>query len=101
MNRHARRKAKVFQVKTIPITAISGCMCAWDGCAATFKGDDMPRGWVNLLVYWSKRPELHFLKIPPQDVWSDGVLCPEHARVLESQLFDMGRLVSMPPMGVA
>ena len=28
MNRHARRKAKVFGITSIPIADISGCMCA-------------------------------------------------------------------------
>ena len=56
---------------------------------------------MSLLAYWSKRPELNFLRIPPQDVSRDAVLCPEHAGVLESQLKDLGRLVSMPPMGSA
>ena len=100
MNRHERRKAKVFEVKNIPIADISGSLCAWDGCAATFSGD-MPKGWTNLLVYWSKRPELNFLAIPPQDMLRDAVLCPEHACVLECHLKDLGRLVSMSPKGMA
>ena len=79
---------------------ISGSMCAWDGCAATFSGD-MPKGWTNLLVYWSKRPELNFLTIPPQDMLRDAVLCPEHACALECHLKDLGRLVSISPKGVA
>jgi hypothetical protein len=100
MNRHERRKAKVSEVRTIPLTAISGFLCAWEGCPAKFQGD-MPRGWINLLAYWSKCPELNFLKIPPQDVLRDGVLCPEHARALESHLKDLGRLGSMPSSGTA
>jgi hypothetical protein len=48
----------------------------------------MPRGWLNLLAYWSKRPEPNFLQIPPRNVLRDGVLCPEHSRSLESQLKD-------------
>jgi hypothetical protein len=100
MNRHTRRKAKAGEVKSIPLADISTCMCAWDRCAATF-GGDMPRGWTNLLSYWSKRPELNFLNIPPQDMLRDAVLCPEHARALEFQLRDLCRLASMPPMGMA
>jgi hypothetical protein len=64
---------------------ITGCVCAWHGCAARFTGN-MPRGWTNLLTYWSKRPESNLLQIPPEDMLRDGVLCPEHARALESQL---------------
>jgi hypothetical protein len=55
--------------------------------AAKFTGN-MPSGWINLLAYWSMIPEMNFLQIPPEDILRDGVLCPEHARALESQLKD-------------
>jgi hypothetical protein len=100
MNRHARRKAKVSELKTIQIADITGCICAWDGCAATFDGD-MPKGWINLFAYWSPRAELAFWTIAPQHVLRDAVLCPEHTRALECQLKELSRLGSMPPMGVA
>jgi hypothetical protein len=100
VNRHARRKAKVSEVKAIPIADISGFMCAWDGCAATFTGD-MPRGWIYLLTYWSPRPELTFWTIPSHDILRDAVLCPEHTRAPESQLKDLFRLGWMSRMGVA
>ena len=100
MNRHGRRRAKVFERKTVPLTDISGSLCAWDRCEATYSGD-MPNGWIYLMTYWSKQPEQTFLKIPPQDVSRDGVLCPEHARALESQLKERSRLGSMPPVGAA
>lgn len=53
VNRPSRRMAKVFEDKNVPIADIVGCVCAWDGCAATFSGS-MPRGWINLLAYWSR-----------------------------------------------
>jgi hypothetical protein len=100
MNRHARRKAQVSEIKSIPLADINGYMCAWDGCAATFRGD-MAGGWINLFAYWSPRAELTFWTIPPQHISRDAVLCPEHARALEAQLKDISRLGSMPAMGVA
>jgi hypothetical protein len=48
----------------------------------------LPRGWINLLAYWSKRLEFNFLKIPPEDILRDAVLCPAHARALGSQFKD-------------
>ena len=33
----------------IPLSRISGMMCAWRGCAATFDGETPP-GWMNLLT---------------------------------------------------
>jgi hypothetical protein len=87
MNKPSHRVAKAFEDKSVPLAEITGCVCAWDGCAARFTGD-MPRGWINLLAYWSKRPEMNFSTIPPQNVVRDGVLCPEHAGALESQLKD-------------
>jgi hypothetical protein len=61
----------------------------------------MPKGWTFLLTYWSKRPEPNISKIPPQDMPRDCVLCPEHARTLESQLKDLGRQLDTPTMGEA
>jgi hypothetical protein len=82
------------------VADITGCICAWDGCAARFSGN-MPTGWINLLAYWSKRPEMNFSKIPSQDVVRDGVLCPKHTRALEAELKNLGRSVSIPPEGAA
>jgi len=87
MNRPSPPKAKAFEEKDVPLADIVGFVCAWDGYATRFTGN-MPRGWTNLLTYWSKRPEMNFSTIPPRNVVRDGVLCPEHARALESQLKD-------------
>jgi hypothetical protein len=87
MNSPARPRSKVFEDKNVPLDDIVGCVCAWDGCTTRF-GGSMPKGWINLLTYWSKRPEPNFLQIPPQDIWRDAVLCPEHARALQSHLKD-------------
>jgi hypothetical protein len=100
MNKPSRLKAKAFEENNVPLADITGCVCAWDGCTPR-SGGVMPKGWINLLAYWSKRPELNFLQIPSQNVVRDGVLCPEHARALESQLRDFCRVGSMPPMGAA
>jgi hypothetical protein len=87
MNGPLRRRAKVFEDKNVPVADIIGCRCAWERCAARFSGN-MPRGWIYLLTYWSKHPESNFLQIPPEHIVRDAVLCPEHARALESQLKD-------------
>ena len=80
-------RTKAFEDKDVPVTDVIGCVRARDGCAATFSGS-MPRGWINLLAYWSKHPEPNFLQIPLENMLRDAVLCPEHARALESQLKD-------------
>jgi hypothetical protein len=38
----------------IPLSRISGMMCAWRGCAATFEGQTPP-GWMNLLTLLGPR----------------------------------------------
>jgi hypothetical protein len=80
--------------------AAMGSICAWDGCQATFKGD-MPRGWVYLITYWAKRPQLNILDVPQRDMPRDAVLCPKHAHALESQLMDLGRQINEPARGSA
>jgi hypothetical protein len=87
MNRPSRRRAKAFEEKDVPLADIVGCVCVWDGRVARF-GGAMPRGWINLLAYWSKHPESNFLQIPPENILRDSILCPEHVRALESQLKD-------------
>jgi hypothetical protein len=63
-------------------------MCAWKGCTNAFSGEK-PAGWVNLLVWWSRRPE------PERTIgWvvsgpsckHDAALCPKHAAELEGLL---------------
>ena len=62
MDRPARGRTKAFEDKDVPLADITGCVCAWDGCAARFSGA-MPSGWINLLAYWSKFPEMNFSTI--------------------------------------
>ena len=85
----AMTKTQVFERKDIPKAALMSRICAWRGCTATCKGD-LPRGWVFLIAYWSKKPFTNFMDIPPKDIYRDAVLCPEHARELESHLKDLG-----------
>jgi hypothetical protein len=100
-NRHERRRTKVFARTMADAPKIRGSMCAWEGCTARFS-DDMPAGWTYLFTYWSKKPRFNFFDIPASDVLRDGVLCPEHVRVLESQLKEIGRdLERAPPLGNA
>jgi hypothetical protein len=100
MNRHERRKAKVKKVMKVEVVTItpeeagkmvSGRhMCIWDGCAATYNGDQ-PAGWRNLLVYGAPRPIIDIRKIP-NDTWDrDAVLCPQHVKDLDGLLKDVGQ----------
>ena len=82
MNRASRIRGKKCS-----LADITGCACAWDGCAAKFTGD-MPKEWIYVLAYWSKFPEMNFSTIPWQNVVRDVVLRPKQARALESQLKD-------------
>jgi len=103
MSRHERRKAKVSELKMISVADLVSAskLCAWDGCAATFKGD-MPKGWTWIVQYWSKHPQVQFLDIPPKDMEWDVCLCPEHTRALKDQLKDVGvKLGPMPALGQA
>jgi hypothetical protein len=40
MNRRERRRAKIFERKTVSVAELSGAasICAWDGCQTTFQG---------------------------------------------------------------
>jgi hypothetical protein len=99
-NRHERRKTAVFERKMIPPTQLTGRICAWRDCEARFAGD-MPAGWTNLILYWAPRPILNAADIPARDWLRDAVLCPEHTRLLDSQLKELGREVSGPVAGSA
>jgi hypothetical protein len=99
-NRHERRRVVVLERKKVKLSELTGRMCAWDGCGASFKGD-MPEGWTNLIMYWAPSPIPNVLDIPPADWLRDAGLCPEHTRLLESQLKDLGRAVSGPAAGCA
>jgi hypothetical protein len=99
MNRNQRRRAKVVTSKLMPVAEIKGARCAWGDCMASFSGD-MPKGWVFLLTYWSKRPILDFSD-PNQPTMRDAVLCPEHVQALESQLKDLASALLGPAAGAA
>jgi len=61
-------------------------ICCWNNCTETADGD-LPPGWTNLFVYDSPQPDL---KIFHQKNWhkhrQDGVLCAQHAFMLERLL---------------
>ena len=66
----------------------SGRMCCWQGCEATYQGDQ-PANWRHLLIFWSPRPVSSFADIPDATWDRDGVLCPQHAAELEA-VFKLG-----------
>jgi len=61
-------------------------ICCWNNCTETADGDLQP-GWTNLFAYDSPQPDL---KIFHQKNWhkhrQDGVLCAQHAFMLERLL---------------
>lgn len=59
--------------------------CGWHACENSFRGE-MPRGWMWLLGYWAKLPEMEFWRIPANDMSCDVCLCPEHVRALDEKL---------------
>jgi hypothetical protein len=106
MNRHERRKARVFERKMIPARELANamCQCAWKGCEAACKPDsrgDVPSGWSVLLLTRSFRHYANLLDIRPSECLRDAVLCPEHTRLLDSQLEDIGRELTGPSAGTA
>jgi hypothetical protein len=72
------------RISMIPKNQISGKICAWRGCTATFKGETPP-GWMNLLTYWAPRPKPRLDFLRDRMRW-DGVLCPAHNLPLEALL---------------
>jgi hypothetical protein len=94
------KKTLVFEYKMLPLSEIKGRMCAWDGCDEVISGD-LPKGWVNLLVYWSPQPKEKFLSIPAKNVYRDAVLCPAHADNFEQQLKFIPRWADKPTKGEA
>jgi hypothetical protein len=107
VNRHERRKAaKVFELEMIPANQIGGMMCAWRGCEAVVKYDDLrngdlPGGWSALLLTRSLRHYANLLDIPPSDCLRDACLCPKHTQLLDSLLVDLGRELDGPVAGTA
>jgi hypothetical protein len=90
----AKRKLQMFRRESALVTPemarewqARGRACAWQGCTNACKGD-LPGDWVNVLVWWSPRPEdRNILEIASTPFCTrDAVLCPEHARQLEGLL---------------
>ena len=61
-------------------------ICCWNNCSETANGD-LPQGWLNLFTYESPHPDLGIFK--PKNFHKhrrDGVLCAQHAFMLERLL---------------
>jgi hypothetical protein len=85
---------KVIQseIVELPVSEVEGCLCAWAGCGASFS-EEMPAGWVYLLMWWSPvaTPDLTIGSVSGSPFCKrDAVLCPLHAKELESKLKDVG-----------
>ena len=79
------KKGEPFQMTGAELQNVRGCMCAYEGCVATF-GGDMPTGWVWMNTYWSPTPQPNLMNVPYIHWYRDACLCPEHAQSLEHQL---------------
>src|SRR5215469_7720440 len=108
MNGHERRKAakvtvlvrdraaKVAELKSVRVSDIS-CPCAWKGCTAECNlGEELLSAWSALLLTRSRRAAA-LLEIRPGECLRDTCLCPEHTRLLDSQLVDLIRWEPMAP----
>lgn len=87
-NRHDRRRtAKLVTIQQMTLSELlaipSGC--AWAGCAAHTTNPD-GNGWSKMVLYRGKT-QSDFLKIDARLMDRDCVLCPDHARELETNLF--------------
>jgi hypothetical protein len=93
MDRIQRRQARV----AVSLKAITPAMaanhlagrrgCCWNGCDKTFVGKDgMPKGWQNILMFWTRKPSLDLGDVQAGDWSRDGVLCLEHAETLQGLL---------------
>jgi hypothetical protein len=67
-------------------------VCAWEGCRESFRSDEMPEGWRSMQLFWAPLPVTNLMQLMRQpNIWDrDCCLCPQHARLLESYLKDIG-----------
>jgi hypothetical protein len=106
-NRHERRKAMVVEQTMMPASELAAlpCVCAWDGCDATYKPsatEYLPKGWTALLMFWSKEPPLNIWKdLSPGDMLRDASLCPEHTAALDGLLKPLAREINREAEGSA
>jgi hypothetical protein len=71
----------VFEHKTMLLSDIQGCMCAWVDCQATFSDHpSIPRGWVYLLTWWSPKPATNLKAY--RGIYSGTPFCVLSTRVL-------------------
>jgi hypothetical protein len=92
-NRDERRQPQVaVSLKTITPAMAANYMagrlgCCWNGCDKSFVGKDgTPKGWRNILRFWTRRPSLNLGDVQAGDWSRDGVLCPEHVEAMQRSL---------------
>ena len=78
------------KARQMPISQITQMTCLLRGCERTFELErGMPEGWVNLITYWSPRPDPSAKLIDvcnSPHLGYDAVLCPEHAQELAGMM---------------
>ena len=101
-NRKARVWTEEKKLMTPKEIDEMGCVCAREGCSATFK-ETMPPDWRNLLIWWSPKPiNAKMFEIASGGFCDrDAVLCPEHFNELDGMLKDLARWTGEPVAGEA
>jgi hypothetical protein len=76
------KKRKMAKISVAELVAMQH-MCVFAGCPEIFKGQDLPRGWCNLLVYSGPgRPDATLFEIASGKCCvRDHVLCPRHSKL--------------------
>ena len=96
-----KRQKQTIEQKWVKLGDLQGMACAWEGCEASFECP-MPPDWRSLLVYWNPYPAVDktLLEIARSTTCDrDAALCPQHARMLEESLKDIGRWTRDPVGG--
>jgi hypothetical protein len=111
MGQAKQRRVQFSELVELRPDQISGTMCAWEGCTATFKhthGGQPPNGWR--ILYTMKKYDAGQLPSgePVMRIFSkqagftrDACLCPHHAEALERQLKPLCREVMAEAEGTA
>jgi hypothetical protein len=106
MNRHDRRSLKrgTMEIKMLPVdkfNKLTARACCFNGCGNSFdfKDGGMPKGWQAIVMYGDPQTVLHLGEV--RDWKRDGVLCPEHAEVVQDLMFPLTHVGTMPSEGTA
>lgn len=101
-NRHERRKAEATEVTETTMTTAEfqalDSICIWEGCMEVthvpLKKLYLPEGWTALILFWAPEVPKNIMRdVPPENMFRDAVLCPQHTAMLQLQLKSRGKEV--------